>query len=152
MKLPCLLLLALVCAWSPASRAASGAEDGLRFYSGSSEAPFSRAVRSGRMLYLSGEIGVRPDGMLPPDFDEQSVQLMENIRATLADFGVGMERVVKCTVFIADMGQWSRFNAIYTRYFAPGRMPARSAVGANGLALGAALEMECIADMAERTP
>jgi enamine deaminase RidA (YjgF/YER057c/UK114 family) len=59
--------------------------------------------------------------------------------------GLGWGDVFKCTVFIADMKNWPAFNAVYVPYFALGKLPARSAVGVNGLALGAQLELECMA-------
>ena len=59
--------------------------------------------------------------------------------------GLDFADVVKCTVMLADMSEWAEFNAIYTTYFAPDRLPARSAFGCNGLALGAKLELECLA-------
>jgi reactive intermediate/imine deaminase len=96
-------------------------------------------------LFLSGQIGVGPDGKLPESFDGQAKQTMENIGATLKGRGLGWGDVFKCTVFIADMKNWPAFNAVYVPYFAPGQLPARSAVGVNGLALGAQLELECMA-------
>ena len=143
------MLVALLCWPGFASHAAPSGSDELQFHPGPADAPFSVAVRAGRTLYLSGQIGARADGSLPADFDAQARQAMDNIAATLKDFGVGMDRIAKCTVFIADMKNWSRFNAVYTRYFARGRMPARSALGASGLALGAAVEVECIAELPE---
>ena len=108
-------------------------------------APFSSAVRVGDVLYLSGQIGVAPDGKLPSTFDAQAKQTMENVGAALKARGLGWGDVFKCTVMIADMKNWPAFNAIYVPYFPAGRLPARSAFGANGLALGAELELECLA-------
>lgn len=106
--------------------------------------PFSDAVRVGEILYLSGEIGTLPDGSLAPGgLAGESRQVMENIGAKLKRRGLGFDDVFKCTVMIADMSKWGDFNAIYTPYFKPGRLPARSAFGANGLALGAQIELEC---------
>jgi enamine deaminase RidA (YjgF/YER057c/UK114 family) len=68
---------------------------------------------------------------------------MDNIGAVLAAHGLGFDDVFKCTVMLADMSQWGEFNKVYVGYFKPDRRPARSAFGANGLALGAALEVEC---------
>ena len=56
-----------------------------------------------------------------------------------------MDNVVKCTIMIADMSKWEDFNKVYVTYFKPGRLPARSALGANGLALGGEIEVECMA-------
>ena len=108
-------------------------------------APFSTAVRVGDVVYLSGAIGITPDGKLPDTFEGQAKQTMENIGASLKARGLGWGDVFKCTVFIADMKNWPAFNTVYVPYFAPGRLPARSAVGASGLALGAQLELECMA-------
>jgi enamine deaminase RidA (YjgF/YER057c/UK114 family) len=69
---------------------------------------------------------------------------MENIRATLEAHGLAMSDLVKCTVMLADIGEWAAFNDVYKTYFA-NRYPARSAFGANGLAVGARVEVECIA-------
>jgi 2-iminobutanoate/2-iminopropanoate deaminase len=108
-------------------------------------APFSAAVRVENILYLSGQIGVGADGRLPPQFAEQARQTMENIRATLKASGSSVDDIFKCTVMLADMSRWEEFNKLYVTYFKPERLPARSAIGANGLARGAMLELECIA-------
>ena len=106
--------------------------------------PFSEAVRVGHMLYLSGQIGTKPGtvGLVEGGIRAEARQTMENIRAVLERYGSSMERVVKCTVMIDDIDQWSTFNEVYVEFF-PGEKPARSAFGADGLALGAAVEVEC---------
>jgi 2-iminobutanoate/2-iminopropanoate deaminase len=106
-------------------------------------APFSTAVQVGDVLYLSGQIGLGRDGKLPETFGGQAKQTMENVGGTLKAHGLGWGDVFKCTVFIADMKNWPAFNSVYMPYFAPGKLPARSAVGVNGLAQGAQLELEC---------
>ena len=107
--------------------------------------PFSRAMRAGDMVYISGQIGAKADGKLADGFEAQSRQTMDNLVAVLKEQGLTMDDVVKCTVMIGDMSKWNDFNAIYRNYFKEGKFPARSAFGANGLALGADLEVECIA-------
>ncbi|MBN8821913.1 MULTISPECIES: RidA family protein [unclassified Spirosoma] len=107
--------------------------------------PFSRAMRAGDFVYISGQIGVKADGKLADGFDAQSRQTMDNIVAALKEQGLTTADVVKCTVMIGDMAKWPEFNTIYRSYFKEGQFPARSAFGANGLALGAALEVDCIA-------
>ena len=107
--------------------------------------PFSAAVRTGRTLYLSGQIGIDAHGKLPVEFDAQVRQAMDNLAASLKLAGLGMQDVVKCTVMIQDMSRWAEFNRIYLTYFSPERLPTRSALGCNGLAFGAAVEIECIA-------
>lgn len=109
------------------------------------KAPFSAAVRVDNTLYLSGQIGVGADGRLSPQFADQARQTMENVAATLKASGSSFDDVFKCTVMLADMSRWEEFNRIYVTYFKPERLPARSAIGANGLALGAMLELECVA-------
>jgi len=113
-------------------------------------APFSTAVQVGDVLYMSGQIGVRPDGKLPDTFDAQAKQVMENVGGVLKARGLGWGEVFKCTVMIADMKNWPAFNAVYVPYFPAGKLPARSAFGANGLALGAQLELECLAYAAKK--
>lgn len=107
--------------------------------------PFSEAVRVGDTIYLSGQIGRTPDGKLPQGIEAQSRQTMDNIAATLAKAGASWSDVVKCTVMLDDMKDWPAFNAVYATYFKDGQFPARSAFGADGLALGALIEVECIA-------
>jgi len=115
------------------------------FKSSIPNAPFSAAVRVGDVVYLSGQIGLDPDGTLPPQFTDQAKQTMSNVGEALKQAGLGYEDVFKCTVMLADMSRWGDFNQIYIAYFKPGRLPARSAVGANGLARGALVELECLA-------
>lgn len=107
--------------------------------------PFSSAVRVGDVLYLSGVIGTRDDGTLPTGIDAQSRQTMDNIGAMLKRAGRSFDDVFKCTVMIDDMKEWQAFNRVYVTYFKPDRLPARSAFGADGLALGALVEVECLA-------
>ena len=106
--------------------------------------PFSDAVRVGHMLYLSGQIGTGAAfGLVPGGIRAESRQTMENVRAVLERHGSSLERVVKCTVMLADMSEWGAFNEVYAGYFRKDRLPARSALGVNGLALGARVEVEC---------
>jgi 2-iminobutanoate/2-iminopropanoate deaminase len=107
--------------------------------------PFSNAVRAGDTVYLSGALGLGADGKLPAGMEAQARQTMDNIAATLKSAGLGWGDVVKCTVMLDDMKDWPAFNAIYRTYFPDNKFPARSAFGADGLALGALLEVECIA-------
>jgi 2-iminobutanoate/2-iminopropanoate deaminase len=115
------------------------------FKSAVPNAPFSAAVRVGDIVYLSGSIGLGADGKLPPEFTDQVRQTMANVGATLEQTGLGYDDVFKCTVMLADMSRWEDFNKIYVTYFKPARLPARSAIGANGLARGAQIELECLA-------
>jgi 2-iminobutanoate/2-iminopropanoate deaminase len=107
--------------------------------------PFSSAVRVGDTLYLSGNIGNIPGTLelAAGGIQGETRQTMDNIRQVLETFGSSMDRVVKCTVFLADMAEWGAMNEVYRTYFE--NPPARSALGASGLALDARVEIECIA-------
>lgn len=106
--------------------------------------PFSDAVRVGRTLYLSGQIGTDEKfALVPGGIKAETKQTLENIRRVLERHNSSLERVVKCTVMMADMAEWGAMNEVYVTYFRKDRMPARSAFGTSGLALGARVEIEC---------
>jgi 2-iminobutanoate/2-iminopropanoate deaminase len=107
--------------------------------------PFSESVRVGNILFISGQVGVDENNeLVEGGIAGETRQIMSIIGGALERRGLGFSDVVKCTVFLADVSEWGEFNTIYTSYFEP-PYPARSALGANGLALGARLEVECIA-------
>jgi enamine deaminase RidA (YjgF/YER057c/UK114 family) len=107
-------------------------------------APFSRAVRAGDVLYLSGVIGRGADGKVPEGGEAQTKAAMDDIGATLTTAGASYGDVFHCTVFLTDMKNWPAFNKAYVGYFPAGKLPARSAVGVTALALpGALMEIEC---------
>ena len=108
--------------------------------------PFSEAVRGGDTLYLSGQVGIVPGTLelAPGGLKEEAPQTMGNIKATLEAHGYSMGDLVKCTVMLADISEWAIFNDVYRPFFV-NHYPARSAFGVNGLALGARVEVECIA-------
>jgi 2-iminobutanoate/2-iminopropanoate deaminase len=114
--------------------------------------PFSSAVRAGDILYLSGQIGALPDGSLPDGIEAQARQAMANIGTVLAEAGLGFGDVFHCLVMLSDMAEWGAFNRIYLEHFEAGRLPARSAFAAAGLALGARVEIECKAWAGPRAP
>jgi reactive intermediate/imine deaminase len=105
--------------------------------------PFSNAVRVGDMLYLSGALGVKADGTVPAGIEAQTHQTMANIGDALKGQGLGFGDIVKCTVMLDNMADWPAFNKAYATYFPDKKFPARSAFGADGLALGALVELEC---------
>jgi 2-iminobutanoate/2-iminopropanoate deaminase len=117
----------------------------VEFISTPSPSPvFSPAVRIGNLLFLSGQIGTDASNKLVPGgLQAEARQALNNIKRVLEQNGSSLDRVVKCTVFLADMREWQDFNDIYVTYFRV-RKPARSAMGATGLALGARVEIECI--------
>lgn len=113
--------------------------------------PFSEAVKVNETLYLSGQIGISPGTLklVPGGIKEETRQTMDNIRTSLEANGYKMRDIVKCTVMLADISEWAKFNEVYATYFS-NNYPARSAFGASGLALGAKVEVECIAVAARR--
>lgn len=109
---------------------------------------FSLAVRSGDLIFLSGQLGAVP-GESPPRVIEGGIeaetrQTMENIIAVLDAAGATLEDLLKCTVFLADIADYEAMNAVYAEYF-PADPPARAALAGSGLALGALVELDCIA-------
>lgn len=112
--------------------------------------PFSEAVRVGDTLYLSGQLGARPGelSLVEGGIEPETRQTLENLSAVLDAAGLAMSDVVKCLVMLDDIADWPAFNRIYAEYFSP-PYPARSAFATDGLALGARVELECIAAYAD---
>ncbi len=108
--------------------------------------PYSQAVRSGDLLFLSGQLGIDPVSgkMAPGGTAAQAEQVFKNIAAVLAAAGADLSRVLKTTVFLADMADFPALNEVYARHFEP-PFPARSTFSVKGLPLGAAVEIEVIA-------
>ena len=108
--------------------------------------PFSDIVETkGGLIFISGLVGTDETGeLVAGGLEAETHALFRQMNTYLAHLGLGFSDVVKCLVMIDDIAQWGAFNGIYTQYFSP-PYPARSAMGADGLALGASLELECIA-------
>lgn len=108
--------------------------------------PFSSAVRIGNVLYLSGQIGTVPGTRQLADtgIAGQTRQVFANMKAVLVQAGSSLDRVFKCTVFLSNIADYAAMNAVYATYF-PKDPPARSTVAGSGLALGARVEIECLA-------
>jgi reactive intermediate/imine deaminase len=108
--------------------------------------PFSPVVRVGNILYLSGQIGNRPGTteLVPGGIAAETRQALANIRGVLEAAGSSLQQVVKCTVFLADIADYGAMNEVYATYFSRDP-PARSTVAGSGLALGARVEIECLA-------
>lgn len=111
-----------------------------------SKLPFSEAVRVNNMLYLSGQVGTKPGELklVKGGIQAETKQTLENIRAVLKKYDAGMEDIIKCTIFLADIEEWGAMNEVYETFF-DDKFPARSAVAVAGIALGAKVEIECIA-------
>ena len=108
--------------------------------------PFSEAVRVDNLLYLSGQVGIEPGTLklVPGGMKAEARQALTNIKTILDTQGLTTRDVVRCTVMLADITEWSTFNEVYLEFFAP-PYPARSALGTGGLALNARVEVECVA-------
>jgi 2-iminobutanoate/2-iminopropanoate deaminase len=108
--------------------------------------PFPDGVRIDNLVILSGQIGVKPGtlALVPGGIEAEARQTFENLRLTLQAHGMKLSDIVRVQVMLADMSEWQGFNAVYLEFF-PNASPARSAFGANGLALGARVEIEVFA-------
>ncbi len=108
--------------------------------------PFSTARAGGGMLWLSGQIGNFPGTMVlaDPSAEGQMDQAMRNIGQVLEDYGLDHDDLLKCTLMLANIEDWAAASEVYRSYFNP-PLPARSAFAASGLALGAGVEIECVA-------
>ena len=143
------LIAAVALLFATAASAQPG-RSGIEYFPSEPGAPFSSATRVGDVVYLSGAIGLGPDGKLPPGIEAQTRQMMDYIATVLKRAGLGWGDVFKCTVMLDNMADWPKFNAVYVPYFPAGKLPARSAFGADGLALGALVELECMAHAPRR--
>ena len=108
--------------------------------------PYSQAIKSGNLLFLSGQIPINPEtnSLVEGDIEVQTEQIFKNIKAVLAEANAGMEHVVKATVFLKDMGNFKKVNDVYARHFEL-PFPARSAVAVKDLPLSVDVEIEIIA-------
>jgi reactive intermediate/imine deaminase len=108
--------------------------------------PFPDGVQIGDLVLLSGQIGIRPGTLelVPGGIEVEARQAFANVARTLEAHGGSLADVVRVQVMLADMADWPCFNAVYLEFF-PDGAPARSAFGANGLALGAKVEIEVFA-------
>ncbi|HKI55617.1 MAG TPA: RidA family protein [Trueperaceae bacterium] len=110
--------------------------------------PYSQAVRVGDLLFTAGQIPLTPDGeLVGGDVRAQTRQVMENLEAVLAAGGSSLQRVVKCTCYLADMNDFAAMNEVYGSYF-PSDPPARSAFQVARLPKDVAIEIEAIAEVA----
>ncbi|WP_338500628.1 transporter substrate-binding domain-containing protein [Pseudomonas trivialis] len=110
--------------------------------------PFSQTVQLGQTLYLSGVLGQDESGKLVRGgIRAETAQALENLRNTLKSRGLGMDRVAKCTVTLADINDFSAMNSVYTRYFPSDRLPARTTFAAGKLLDDARIEIECLAGL-----
>lgn len=107
--------------------------------------PYSQAIEANGFLFCSGQIGLDPvTGLMKETLEEQSTQIFENIDAVLAEAGVDKNHVIKTTIFIKNIDDFSKVNDMYATYFGEHK-PARSTVEVSNLPKGAIIEIEVIA-------
>lgn len=108
--------------------------------------PYSQAIRAGGLIFCAGQIPLDPASMqlVDGDIETQTRRVLQNLQAVLAGAGSGLDRVVKTTVFLQDLGEFARMNAVYAEFFT-GTPPARSTVQVAGLPRAARIEIECVA-------
>ena len=108
--------------------------------------PFSEATIVNGIIYLSGEIGTLPDGnLISGGIIQETRQTLTNIKNKLEKIGGSMDDIFKCTCMLSDIKDWPLMSQEYKKFFNPDKLPARSAFAGSGLALGAKLEIECMA-------
>ena len=108
--------------------------------------PFSPAIRVGNIIYLSGQLGNKMGtrDLVPGGIEAETRQTLENIKTVVEAAGSSMANVFKCTVFLADIADYEKMNKVYASFFAKDP-PTRSTIAGSGLALGAKVEIECMA-------
>ncbi|MBO9367256.1 MAG: RidA family protein [Chloroflexi bacterium] len=108
--------------------------------------PYSQAVRVGSLIFTAGQIGLDPQSgeLIAPDIENQTRQALTNLKHILEAAGASLSDVIKTTVFLQDMTEFPRMNAVYAEFF-PQNPPARSTVAVAALPKGARVEIEAIA-------
>ena len=108
--------------------------------------PYSQAIRAGDFIFAAGQTPIDPatGNLVEGEIETQTRRVLDNIRAVLEAAGSGLDKVVKTTVFMTNLGDFARMNAVYAEYF-PASPPARSTVQVSALPKGAAVEIECVA-------
>ncbi|HNW43604.1 MAG TPA: RidA family protein [Elusimicrobiales bacterium] len=107
--------------------------------------PYSQAVETGGLLFISGQLPIDPaTGVMAPDIKTQTEAAIRNLQGILAAAGLGLEHIVKTTVFMADLGQFAQMNEVYAKFF-PANAPARATVEVKALPKAALVEIEAVA-------
>ena len=111
-------------------------------------APFSHAVRSGNLLFITGQMPTLKNNkskLISGGIEEQTHQVMKNLIDVLNAAGSSLEKVIFARVYLVNFGDFDKMNSIYASYFAKDKLPARTCIGVTGLAVGASVEIDFIA-------
>lgn len=110
--------------------------------------PYSQAIKTGNLIFCSGQLPLNPEKMeIVEGIHNQTEQIITNMEAVLSASNLGLENIVKCTVFLQDLKDFTEFNEIYAKRFGSHK-PARSTFQVAALPMGALIEIECIAEVA----
>ena len=109
-------------------------------------APYSQAIRAGDLVFVSGQLALRPDHaeIVSDSIEEQTQQVFANLRAILEESGSGLDRLVKTTVYLSDLGDFAAMNEVYAKHVG-GQPPARATIEVSALPSGAKVEIDAIA-------
>ncbi|MBT5573913.1 RidA family protein [Alphaproteobacteria bacterium] len=109
--------------------------------------PFSHAVRAGEFLFVTGQMPTLKDDksvLVSGGIEAQTTQVMENLDDVLKHANTNFDKVIFARVYLVNFQDFDKMNAIYERYFTPGKLPARTCIGVTGLAVGASVEIDFI--------
>ena len=111
--------------------------------------PYSQAVTAQGMVYCSGQIAIDPASgqLIAGGVEDQTHQIMKNLKAVLKEAGSSLDEAIKCTVYLKDMANFAPFNAVYGEYFSASSAPARATVEVSALPLDVDVEIDCIAQI-----
>lgn len=114
--------------------------------------PYNQSVRTGDILFISGQIAIDPqtNDLVTDDIQAETRQVMENIKAILAEAGLSMKDVVKCSVFVSDMHQYGHINSVYSEYFSSDEAPARELVEVANLPKFVNIEISAVACFSDK--
>lgn len=114
-------------------------------FTGGAGSAFSSVVRANGFIFLAGQLGTDGGRLVPGGVAAETRQTMTNIKNLLERSGSSMDKVVRCLVLLTDVNDRPAMSDVYVTFFAPDKRPVRTAAGVSGLALGAKVEIECVA-------
>jgi len=110
--------------------------------------PYSQAVKTGNLLFCSGQIPLKADGtLLVGEVKDEAKQVMENLKEVLSAAGTSFEKAIKCTIYLVNIADFAAVNEVYGSYFTGDHKPARVTVAVAALPKGAKVEIDCVAEI-----